>query len=189
MPGIGIPRDRAVELLHQHIEADSLRKHCLATEAILRRLAAHFGEDPDAWGIVGLLHDLDFERTKDTPDQHGRRTAEILRAEGIDEAFIAAIQEHNAEALGVERTSRLGIALAAGETITGLIVATALVYPDRKLASVKAKSILKRMKTKDFARAVNREIIGECERIGLELPAFVELCLEAMQGIAPELGL
>jgi len=189
MGAMNISRERAVELLGEHISAGNLRKHCLATEAIMRKLAEHFGEDPDDWGIVGLLHDLDFEQTKDAPDRHGRVTAEVLRSEGIDETFLSAIQEHNAEALGIERHTRLGIALAAAETITGLIVATALVYPDRKLSSVKVKSILKRMKKKDFARAVNRDIIRECERIGFELADFAALCLDAMRGIAEDLGL
>jgi len=189
MSEIAVSRERAVELLHQHVQADNLRKHCLATEAIMRRLAGHFGEDEHDWAVVGLLHDLDFEQTKDAPDKHGLHTAEVLRAEGLDEKFIRAIQEHNAEGLGGQRTTRLGIALAAAETITGLIVATALVYPDKKLASVKASSVLKRMKAKDFARAVDRGVIQECERIGFELPAFVALSLEAMQSIAGELGL
>ena len=189
MPNINITRERAMELLYQNIQADNLRKHCLATEAIMRRLAEHFGEDPETWGILGLLHDLDFERTKDAPDQHGLGTAQVLRAEGIDEELISAVLEHNAEGLGVERHTQLGIALAAAETITGLIVATALVYPDKKLASVKAKSVLKRMKTKEFARAVNRDVIRECERTGFELPAFVELSLHAMTDVAAELGL
>ena len=190
MAAINITRGRAVELLHEHIEAGNLRKHCLATEAIMRALAGHFGEDAGDWGIVGLLHDLDFAQTKDAPSRHGLVTAQILEAEGVPQEFISAIQEHNAEGLeGVERHTRLGTALAAAETITGLIVATALVYPDKKLASVKPKSVRKRMKKKDFARAVSREIIQECERIGLELAPFVALSLEAMKGIAGDLGL
>jgi len=190
MSTIGISRDRALELLHEHIEAENLRKHCLATEAIMRRLAEHFGEDPDDWGIAGLLHDLDFEQTKEAPDRHGLLTADILRKEGMAEPFVSAILEHNAEGLAeVERTTQMGIALAAAETITGLIVATALVYPDKKLASVKPKSILKRMKAKEFARSVDRDVIRECERIGFELHDFAALSLRAMQDSAASLGL
>jgi len=184
-----MPRDEAYALLCEHMEAENLRKHCLATEAILRALARRLGEDEELWGVVGLLHDLDFERTADTPAEHTRITSDILREKGFPEGALQAIREHNAEALGIPRGSKLGIALACGETITGLIVATALVMPDKKLASVKPKSVLKRMKKKDFAHAVSREIIGECERLGIALEEFAELALDAMRGVADALGL
>jgi len=182
-------RDEAVELLCEHVQADTLRKHCLAAEAILRALARRLGEDEEAWGVVGLVHDLDFERTADAPAEHTKITCDVLRGKGFPEEALHAIAEHNAEALGIPRESRLGIALACGESITGLIVATALVMPDKKLASVKAKSVLKRMKKKDFARAVSRETIAECERLGIPLHEFAQLCLDAMCGVADDLGL
>ena len=182
-------RQEAWDILCEHVKADNLRKHCLATESILRALARKLGDDEELWGVVGLIHDLDFEQTADAPAEHAKVTAEILGKKGFPPEAIQAIKEHNAEALGIPRESKFGIALACGETITGLIVATALVYPDKKLASVKPKSIRKRMKKKDFARAVNREIIGECERIGIPLEEFIQLSLEAMQGVAGDLGL
>lgn len=182
-------RGEAYELLCEHVKAENLRKHCLATEAILRALARRLGEDEELWGIVGLVHDLDFEQTSNAPAEHTRITCEILGRKHFPPEALQAIREHNAEALGIPRESAFGIALACGETITGLIVATALVYPDQKLASVKAKSVRKRMKKKDFARAVSREIIGECERIGIPLDEFIALSLEAMQGVAGDLGL
>jgi len=182
-------RDEAHALLCEEVGADNLRKHCLATEAILRALAHRLGEDEERWGVVGLLHDLDFESTADLPEQHTKKTCEILAHRGFDDEALQAIREHNAEALGIPRETKLGIALACGETITGLIVATALVYPDKKLASVKPKSVRKRMKKKDFARAVRRDVIGECERIGIPLDEFVELSLSSMQGVAETLGL
>ena len=182
-------RDEAYALLCEHVQAENLRKHCLATEANLRALARRLGEDEELWGIVGLIHDLDFERTADAPAEHTLVTCQLLADKGLPEEALLGIREHNAEALGIPRTSKLGIALACGETITGLIVATALVYPDKKLASVKASSVRKRMKKKDFARAVSREIICECERLGLPLDEFIALCLEAMAGIAADLGL
>jgi putative nucleotidyltransferase with HDIG domain len=184
-----LTRDEAHALLCEHVGAENLRKHCLATEAILRALARRLGEDEELWGITGLVHDLDFETTADAPAEHTKHTCEVLADKGFPEHTLQAVREHNAEALGIPRESRLGIALACGETITGLIVATALVYPDKKLASVKPKSVRKRMKKKDFARAVSREIIGECERIGIALDDFVELSLEAMQSVAADLGL
>ena len=184
-----ITRDEAWDLLCEHVKADNLRKHCLATEAIMRALARKLGEDEELWGIVGLLHDLDFEQTAEAPAEHAKITADILGRKDFPCEALQAIKEHNAEALGIARESRSGIALACAETITGLIVATTLVYPDKKLASVKPKSVRKRMKKKDFARAVSREIIGECERIGIPLDDFIALSLEAMQGVAADLGL
>jgi putative nucleotidyltransferase with HDIG domain len=184
-----ITRPEACELLWQHVKAENLRKHCLATEAILRALARRLGEDEELWGVVGLVHDLDFESTATAPPEHTKLTREILRDKGLPEAALQAIREHNAEALGIPRESRFGIALACGETITGMIVATALVMPDKKLASVQASSVVKRMKKKDFARAVSRETICECERLGIPLGEFAQLSLDAMRGIAEELGL
>jgi putative nucleotidyltransferase with HDIG domain len=184
-----ITRPEACELLCEHVKAENLRKHCLATEAILRALARRLGEDEELWGVVGLVHDLDFESTANTPPEHTKLTCEILRDKGLPEAALQAIREHNAEALGIPRQSRFGIALACGETITGMIVATALVMPDKKLASVQASSVVKRMKKKDFARAVSRETICECERLGIPLEEFAQLSLDAMRGIAEELGL
>lgn len=182
-------RDEALQLLEEHLKADNLRKHCLAAEAIMRALAHHFGEDEERWGLAGLLHDLDFEETRDDPARHGLVAAELLKQKGFDDEFVEAVKAHNAEGLGLVRETRFQHALAAAETITGLIVATALVYPDKKLASVKTSSITKRMKKKDFARNVSREIIMECEEIGLTLQEFAEISLRAMQGIAGELGL
>ena len=186
---IGLDREEALNLLLSRIKSDHLFKHCLASEAIMHALAQRLGEYPECWGIVGLIHDLDFEETKDTPQQHTLKTAEILREMEVTEEVIEAIKAHNAEALSIPRRSKMGIALACAETITGLIVATALIMPDKKLASVKPKSIRKRIKEPAFARNVNREIIRECENLELSLEEFIELSLRAMQGISAELGL
>ncbi len=182
-------RDEALALLRRHVKAENLVKHCLASEAIMRALARRLGRDEEKWALAGLLHDIDFEQTADKPHEHAAVAAELLAQEGVDADIIDAIRAHNAEGLGGERTTDFHHALACAETITGLIVATALVYPDKKLASVKPKSILKRMKKKDFARAVNRGIIQECEQIGLTVEEFARLSLEAMQSISDELGL
>lgn len=185
----GINRERSLELLNQHLSNPNLIKHCLASEAVMRTLAKHFGEDEEFWGLTGLLHDLDVELTLDDLALHTHETVRILRAEGVIEEIIEAIRMHNEMAHGDKRTERFHHALAAGETITGLIIAAALVYPDKKLASVKPKSVRKRYKEKLFAAGANREIIAECELIGIPVPDFCDLCLEAMQGIAPDLGL
>lgn len=185
----GIDRPRALELLNQHLHSPNLLKHCLASEAVMRALAHHFGEDAELWGLTGLLHDLDVELTLDDLSRHTHETVRILRAEGVAEEIIEAIRLHNETAHDDSRNERLHHALAAGETITGLIIATALVYPDKKLASVKPKSVRKRYKEKLFAAGADRNIIAECEQIGIPIPEFCDLCLEAMQGIADDLEL
>jgi len=182
-------RDRSLELLHEHVKNPNMIKHCLAAEAVMRSLALHLGQDPDKWALAGLLHDLDVEITNADLDVHGLETAKILSARGVDPEIVEAIKLHNEQACGERRRTVFQHALAAGETITGLITATALVYPDKKLASVKARSVRKRMKEKAFAASVDRHIIGECEAAGIPLDAFCGICLEAMQSIHDQLGL
>ncbi|HUV06988.1 MAG TPA: HDIG domain-containing protein [Spirochaetia bacterium] len=185
----GINREEALELLQQNIKNPNLIKHCLASEAVMRTLAGRLGEDEEKWGLAGLLHDLDAEETREEFTSHGIETGRILEEKGVDPEIVEAIRMHNETAAGEQRTSIFHHALAAGETITGLIIATALVYPDKKLASVKPKSITKRMKEKAFAASVNRDTIMECETINIPLPEFAELALRAMQSISPDLGL
>jgi len=182
-------RDAALKLLADHIEQDNLKKHCLATEAVMRHLAKRLGFDEDTWGLAGLLHDLDYSATKDDMARHGLLTAEILQGLGIPPEISDAIKAHNAENLGLKRCAPIDFALTAGETITGLIVAVALVYPDKRLKSVKPSSVVKRMKEAHFARTVNREHIMLCEKVGLDLPEFVQISLSAMADIDSELGL
>ena len=184
-----ISREKAFELLKEKLAADHMIKHSLATEAIMRDLAAHFGEDADEWGIAGLLHDLDLETVDDDPATHGKVTVQWLSELGCPETTKQAILAHNAEGLGVPRESRFDYALTCGEQITGLIVATALVMPSKKLADVKAKSVKKRFKDKRFAAKVSRERIAECEKIGFTLEEFIELSLAAMQKTAEPLGM
>lgn len=185
----GISRERALELLSQHIKNPNMIKHCLASEAVLRTVAKRLGEDEEKWAMAGLLHDLDVEITNPDLSDHGLKSVEILTEEGVDPEIVEAIKLHNELAHNEKRTKPIHHALAAGETITGLITATTLVYPDKKLASVKTKSITKRMKEKHFAASVNREIIRECELIGIPINEFAELSLKAMQGISDDLGL
>ena len=183
-------RGAALQLIREHVKNENMIKHCLASEAVMRALARKLGEDEDRWGITGLLHDIDVEITNADLDVHTREAARLLEGQGLDTEMIDAIRLHNEQAHpGEMRSTVFQHALAAGETVTGLITATAMVYPDKKLASVKPSSVTKRMKEKAFARSVNRDIIRECEKIGMELPAFVELSVEAMKEIAGELGL
>ena len=180
---------RARDLLEEHVTAGNLRKHCRATEAIMRDLALRFGADPDLWGAAGLLHDLDYDETRDDMGRHGEVTAEILRREGYPEEMVEAIRSHNAANLGIEMTEPFGVALAAAESATGLIAAMALILPSKKLADVKTKSVVKRMKEKSFARNVDREDIRRAERIGLGVSEFIDLGIKAMQRISHVLGL
>lgn len=182
-------RTEAIKLLKENIKNENMLKHCYASEAVMRALAKRLGKDEEKWGLAGLLHDLDVEKVNADPKIHGLETAKMLAETDIDPEIIDAIKMHNEEATGLERTTDFQHALAAGETITGMIVATTLVYPDKKLTSVKPKSITKRMKTKAFAASVNRESIMECEKIGIPLNEFAAICLEAMTEISDVMGL
>ncbi|HBE44852.1 MAG TPA: hydrolase [Deltaproteobacteria bacterium] len=181
--------DDAIKLLKDYIKNERMLNHSYATEAVMRALARRLGKDEEKWALAGLLHDLDVELTNADLNVHGIETARILKEKGIDPEIIDAIIMHNEKVTGMKRHTEFQHALAAGETITGLIIATTLVYPDKRLASVKTKSVVKRMKEKAFAASVSRENIMECEKIGIPLNEFVEICLDAMQGISATLGL
>ena len=182
-------RDEALKLMEAHIHADNLRKHCLASEAIMRELAKRMNEDVELWGVLGLLHDLDFELTRENPAAHGLGTVEMLSDHGFPLEATNAILRHNAEALNLNRETALDYALTCSETITGLIVAAALVHPDKQIRSLNPKSVRKRMKSKDFARNVNRDHVALCEKIDMELMDFIELSIGAMGSISDQLGL
>jgi putative nucleotidyltransferase with HDIG domain len=180
-------REYYLDLLKKHISNPKMIAHCLASEAVLKALAKKFGENEEIWSLAGLLHDIDVEITNADSKTHALVGAEMLANELPTEA-VDAIKMHNEHATGQLRTNRFQHALAAGETITGLIFATALVYPDKKIESVKVKSVTKRMKEKIFAASVNRDTILECEKIGIPLDEFVEISLAALRPIAAELG-
>lgn len=181
-------RDAAWRLLNERLDRPNLVNHCRATEAILRKLAPRFDQDPELWGLAGLLHDVDLGEVGDDMSRHADVGARWCEERGLPAEACRAIRRHN-DALGLPRETDLEHALAAAETLTGLIVATTLVYPDKRLASVKAKSVRKRMKEKAFAAGVDRGIIRECEMIGIPLAEFIDISLEAMREIADELGL
>lgn len=182
-------RKEALELLHRYVQSPTMRSHCYASEAVLRAMATYLGHDADKWGLAGLLHDLDVELVNADMYTHGMESAKILTDLKLDPEIVDAIMMHNETATGKVRTLEFQHAVAAGETITGLIVATTLVYPDKKLASVKPKSVVKRMKEKKFAASVRRENILECEKIGIPMAEFASLAVVAMQGISDQLGL
>ncbi len=189
MTDFGITREEAYELVRAYLPSRHLVNHSLAAEAVLRAVAEELGEDRDKWGLAGLLHDLDAESHQDL-DTHTTRTAELLSERGVDPEIVEAIRLHNPQAHpGATRSKPLHHALAAGETVTGLIVAAALVNPEKKLAAVKPKSVRKRFKEKAFARGADRAVIAECELLGIDVPHFCELSLTAMQRIADDIGL
>jgi putative nucleotidyltransferase with HDIG domain len=165
---------------------DHLLVHALETEAVMRALAARLGHDPETWGLAGLLHDLDYPETKDTPEKHGLLTAEALAGKLPEEA-VQAIARHN-EMNGNQPESQFDYALRCGETVTGLIHTAALVRPTR-MQGMEAKSLKKKMKDKAFAASVCRETIRECEKIGLELGDFLTLAIGAIASIENEVGL
>jgi len=179
-------RDEALKLVNEKVSNKNLRKHMLATEAVMRRLARHFGEDEELWGLAGLLHDLDYDQTKDDFPRHGLVTAEMLSDTDVPEEAIYAIKSHPGH---FPRKSLLDKALYAADPITGLIVAAALMYPTKKLKNVDVDFVLHRFKEKRFAAGANRDQIKSCEEFGVSLRDFVSLALEAMQGIDEALGL
>lgn len=181
-------RQDALALLRQHVSNDNLVKHMLATEAIMAVLALRFGEDAPTWALTGLLHDLDYDQTKDAPLEHSLRASEMLGDLGLDESIVHAVKAHN-EVHGEPLVSALDKALFAVDPLTGLITAAALVRPDKRLAGVTTDSVLKRFGEKSFARGASRDQIRTCAAIGLSVEEFVALGLEAMQGIASDLGL
>ncbi len=182
-------RTEAESLLKKYVRSEKMLYHCYASEAVMRALAKRLDRDEEKWGIAGLLHDIDTEITNADPKKHALVAEELLRDEGIEEDILDAIRMHNEEATGLERTTEFQHALAAGETITGLIYATALVYPDKKIKDVKVKSVTKRMKQTAFAASVSRENIKECEKLGLQLNEFTEIALNAMKEISEKIGL
>ncbi len=181
-------RTEAFELLTEYTRNESLIKHALAVEAAMRHYARRFGEDEDLWGVVGLIHDFDYEKYPSL-EEHPFRGAEILRSRGYDETFVRAILSH-ASHTKVSRESRLEKTLFAVDELCGLITAVTLVRPSKKLSEVQVKSVKKKMKDKAFARNVNREeIIEGAAALGIGLDEHIASVIEAMQAIAEDLGL
>jgi len=166
----------------------NLQKHTLAVEAIMRRLARHFGEDEELWGLAGLLHDIDYEETKADPARHSLVAAEELETLGLSAVVVDAVRGHNGYH-GLPRESLLAQALYAADPLSGLVVAAALVSPAKKLAAIDAAFVLNRFGERSFARGADRDTIRCCGDLGLELAEFVAMGVEAMQGISDELGL
>jgi len=181
-------RDSAWGLLTEFTQSESLRKHALAVEACMRAYARKSGEDEDKWGVVGLIHDFDYEKWPSL-DDHPYKGNEILKERGYSDEIRLAIMSH-AEYTGVPRQSPMEKTLFACDELAGFITACALVKPGKSLAEVDAKSVRRKMKDKAFARSVNRnDIITGAADLGVDLEEHIAFCIEAMKGIAKELGL
>jgi putative nucleotidyltransferase with HDIG domain len=181
-------RAAAWSLLTEFTLSESLRKHALAVEACMRAYAQKYSADSELWGVVGLIHDFDYEKWP-SPDEHPYKGNEILRERGWPEEIGRAIMSH-AEYSGVTRETLMEKALFACDELAGFITAVALVKPGKSLAEVEAKSVRKKMKDKAFARSVNRDdIVKGAAELGVDLEEHIAFCIEAMKGIAGELGL
>lgn len=185
-------RQEAIELLHKNMQNQNLRRHCYAVEAVMRALAKRSHEDEELWGIAGLLHDADYEIVKDDAARHTHLTIEWLKDIDVHASVTDAILAHGWGYVPGNKMPETTMqwSLYCCDELTGLIVATALVKPDKKLASVTVDSIMNKWNQKSFAAGVNREQIKMCEtKLSIPLPEFIEIALTAMQAIAPELGL
>ena len=175
-----------MRLVKKHVKNRNLVNHMIAVSAIMRRIAEHFGEDPQLWEAVGMLHDIDYEKTSDDFSRHGLVSAEIV-SDLLPEEGLRAIRSHN-EMTGHKAESRMEISLFAADALSGMIVAGALVRPT-KLDGMKPSSIRRRMKDKSFARRVSRENIMRCEEIGIPMNDFFAMGIDAMQSVSEEIGL
>jgi len=185
-------RDQALKLVTGWTKNQNLVKHMLAVEAQMRLLARYFDEDEDLWGLAGLLHDADYEMFAKEPKKHPSKILEKLKELGVDERVVQAIRSH---AWGWQQNapkpvSQMDWSLYCCDDLSGLIIACALVKPDKKLASVTVNSVLKKWNQKSFAAGAHREPAEMSEdKLGLKLPKFIEICLKALQGISKDLDL
>lgn len=181
-------REEALKLIKKELNNKNLFSHSLAVEVVMRYLAKHFNQDEELWAMAGLLHDIDYTQTKDNPEEHSLVGAKMLEELGLPQELIYAVKVHN-EIHGLERISLMDKALYACDPLTGLIVAGALIKPEKKLAAIDVPFLMKRFGEKAFARGANREVISSCSELGLSLEEFMSIGLEAMQSCAGELGL
>jgi putative nucleotidyltransferase with HDIG domain len=181
-------REDAWLLLTEYVKSENLRRHALAVEGVMRHLARRRGEDEETWGVVGLVHDIDYERH---PEEHCSRAPEILRSRGWPEEYVRAVVSHGwGICSDVEPRTELEKALYAVDELTGLVAAAALVRPSRSVLDLPAKSVQKKWKDKAFAAGVDRSIIERgAARLGMELPHLIAETIEGMKSVATEIGL
>lgn len=195
MEDLGITKEQADKLVEEYIKEPMTKLHLLESAAIMRELAKYLNEDEGKWGIIGLLHDIDWDLTKNTYEQHCIKAQEILRQAGASEFLIETVVSHGYDNEMIpslrdkKRKTTIQHCLVAAETLTGIIVASALVQPDKKVSSVQLPSLKKKFKSKSFAANCNRDQVGECEKAGISIDDFLEIGLRALQGISSKLGL
>lgn len=181
-------REEAFALLKEYNQNESLIKHALTVEAVMRHFAELFGEDVEKWGIIGLVHDLDYEKF---PEQHCQKVKDILTEKEWPEDYIKAIQSHGWKLCSdIEPTEKMEKVLYTVDELTGLVTATALVRPDKSIMETTVKSVKKKWKQKSFAAGVNREVIEEgAKMLGMDLDQIIDETIKGMQKVADEIGL
>lgn len=178
-------RSQAFELLKKNVKNKNLQKHCLAVEATMKHFALYFNQDEEKWGLAGLLHDLDYEKTKNDFSKHGFTSVEMLKGYNLDEEVLNAICSHSGH---IERVSLMDKVLFAVDSLTGLIVASALMHPEKKISALDTKFVMRRFKDKRFAAGANREQIKSCSEFDMEPEDFISHTIKAMAGIEDILG-
>ncbi len=175
-----------LNLLNKHINNKNLIKHSIAVSGCMKKLAEYFNEDVEKWRIVGLLHDIDYELTKDDSSKHGLLSLEILEENGFTEDMLYAVKSHSGHA---EPLSKMDISLYSADPLSGLIVAACLMHPTKKLANIDVNFIMRRFNEKRFAAGADREQIRLCEKLGITLEEFIRISLEGMREVSDDIGL
>ena len=188
MNGMMLNRSDAYSLLNNYVKSDKIYNHSLAVEAIMRNLSKRFKEDEEIWGLVGLLHDVDYEYTQENPEKHGIVAAQILNGL-LPSAAVNAIQSHNYIHTEVLPTTILDKCLLASDAVSGLIIATALIIPSRKIAEIQLSTLIDKFNDKSFAKGCSRERIKLCSDCDISLNEFLQLSLDALCDISDKIGL
>ncbi|MCK4358404.1 MAG: HDIG domain-containing protein [Candidatus Cloacimonetes bacterium] len=178
-------REQALVILKKNLKNENLQKHCLAVEASMRHFARYFNQDEEKWALAGLLHDLDYEETKNDFSKHGFKSVEMLKVYDLEDEIINAIRSHSGH---VERVSLMDKVLFAVDSLTGLIIAATLMHPEKKISALDTKFVMRRFKDKRFAAGASREQIKSCEDFDMNLEDFISNTIEAMAGIEDVLG-
>ncbi|UMZ72663.1 HDIG domain-containing metalloprotein [Natranaerofaba carboxydovora] len=181
-------REEALKFLKENVENENLIKHSLAVEAVMKKLANKMDKDAEKWALAGLLHDVDYEKTKDEPEKHSKISAEMLEEKNVDEDICYAVKVHN-DIHELPRNSEIDKALYCADPVTGLIVAAALIHPDKSLGSIDLEFLINRFNETSFAKGAKRAQIAACEELDMELEEFLELSLEAMCDISDSIDL
>jgi predicted hydrolase (HD superfamily) len=182
-----LTRDESLALVRKHVVKENNIKHMIAVGAVMRELALRLGQEPTKWEMVGILHDIDFEKCTGLTD-HTKIAQDLLRGI-VENEVMDAIMAHNWENTGVALDTKIKKALVASDAVSGLVIAAALVMPSKRVAEVKPESLMKRFRSKDFARGASRERIAICQEIGLSLDEFLTTSLEGIKKVSDELGL